>query len=778
MVNRRNLLKLSALGTASFAAPLAYSASKITMAYNTGNPPGSSSPKDLIDNAEDFDFLLTGAGVSHPNRLGVPLKSWKGMEAEFDADQAERVAEFDDSQDLREVQFNTYLDSTGFENPPLNYVDGTPLQVDRATQLVVRDGNLYTVKRPASFPHTLTGTWGADQTHLVLRSDQTVRQDLADPLTGPEMLGFRQLSTNASSRTVADRLRETVSVKDFGVKGDGITDDTAAIQAALDSITNGFLTTQQRYGGISLFFSEGIYLISKPLVIKSVNTTLTGAGAGATIIQATSGTFSADTGSALMGKWMIIWEAAYVLSGDDLYNCHVFDMSLDFNNRNDVKGIWIGGGRNSSSIERVQFIRYYTHLIELGKSARDFHSITQGFLVSNCLAIWDGNVGQHTADRDGLLFVISAGNENTFFNVDAASGSGETSIGTAFIVGNGSYQCGGNKFIACGVANLKAAHVIASTVSGFVVGETVTTGDGFKGVITSIAGLTLKMTVPVGGGSAYVPRTADSIVGGTSGATATITSAVFGKAWHLSNSWGTVIESVKAIESTACGVFMDNSDASKCTQNVVRGGRFFGFTASCFVAFGRSQFNRCEADVYSSSVSVLSGAKFATAQFYTVGSANASLVKFVSTEPSNSAIEYLSIGGLNVRNSANTAIFAGKNATGGVRVDNFRTDLFDANQVRLLDREGNVRVSTENGDNGKLTLHDGTGAARVIVAYDGSITVNSASGKTVAIQQNGASKIVIDAAGLIRFFGLTTAVPAATEAVYKDASGFVKVTPP
>lgn len=49
---------------------------------------------------------------------------------------------------------------------------------------------------------------------------------------GSSVVGFIQAGTGAVSRYVQDRLRETVSVKDFGAKGDGSTDDYAAIIAA------------------------------------------------------------------------------------------------------------------------------------------------------------------------------------------------------------------------------------------------------------------------------------------------------------------------------------------------------------------------------------------------------------------------------------------------------------------------------------------------------------------------------------------------------------------
>ena len=220
MVNRRQLLKISALGTASFAAPMAYSASKITMAYNTGNPPGSTSPKDLIDNAEDLDYLMTGSGASHPNRLGVPLKSWKGMEAEHNADQARRENEFDNDQSRREsefdadqarresefdeyqarhesefdaaqidraTQFNFFMDASGYEEP-IPYAAGIVLS--RVTKTVLYLGNIYRVR--TEFMPLTTTNWATDGPKLKLVGDDSLRQDMANTTDlgkGGAMLG-------------------------------------------------------------------------------------------------------------------------------------------------------------------------------------------------------------------------------------------------------------------------------------------------------------------------------------------------------------------------------------------------------------------------------------------------------------------------------------------------------------------------------------------------------------------------------------------------------------
>lgn len=74
--------------------------------------------------------------------------------------------------------------------------------------------------------------------------------------SGASKVGFLQVGSGATARTVQSKLRDMVSVKDFGAVGDGVTDDTAAIQAAIDS-------------GEDIFFPAGSYACG-PL-IQSAN---------------------------------------------------------------------------------------------------------------------------------------------------------------------------------------------------------------------------------------------------------------------------------------------------------------------------------------------------------------------------------------------------------------------------------------------------------------------------------------------------------------------------
>jgi hypothetical protein len=76
-----------------------------------------------------------------------------------------------------------------------------------------------------------------------------------------EQVTFIQAGLNVGPRTVLAKLRDSVSVKDWGAVGDGVADDTAAIQAAIDACFG--------VGGIepdSLHFPAGTYKVTSPLI--------------------------------------------------------------------------------------------------------------------------------------------------------------------------------------------------------------------------------------------------------------------------------------------------------------------------------------------------------------------------------------------------------------------------------------------------------------------------------------------------------------------------------
>ena len=91
--------------------------------------------------------------------------------------------------------------------------------------------------------------------------------------SGSSLVGFIQAGTGAVASTVQAKLRQYINAKDFGVVGDGTTNDTTALQNALTAAA-----------GKSLYLPAGTYLCTQ-LTISS-GTTLFGDSPATTIIKA------------------------------------------------------------------------------------------------------------------------------------------------------------------------------------------------------------------------------------------------------------------------------------------------------------------------------------------------------------------------------------------------------------------------------------------------------------------------------------------------------------
>lgn len=83
-----------------------------------------------------------------------------------------------------------------------------------------------------------------------------------------DLVTYSPNGTGAVDTTVETKLRESVSVKDFGATGDGVTDDTAAIQSGITFVSG---------NGKALYVPAGNYLLSATVDIPS-NVTMYGDG--------------------------------------------------------------------------------------------------------------------------------------------------------------------------------------------------------------------------------------------------------------------------------------------------------------------------------------------------------------------------------------------------------------------------------------------------------------------------------------------------------------------
>lgn len=114
-----------------------------------------------------------------------------------------------------------------------------------------------------------------------------VQNRFGTPVTGPanddsldaEDIVFTPAGTGAVPRTVQAKLRDTVSVRDFGAVGDGVANDTAAIQAAINATPS----------GATLLVNPGNYRLTAELTIPRPMRLMATAG-GAQLSMATTNT--------------------------------------------------------------------------------------------------------------------------------------------------------------------------------------------------------------------------------------------------------------------------------------------------------------------------------------------------------------------------------------------------------------------------------------------------------------------------------------------------------
>ena len=114
-----------------------------------------------------------------------------------------------------------------------------------------------------NYLNAATGTTGTTSSNLVFSEAPTIND--------ANLTGNTTIANDVDFPDALFAQQEIYNVKDYGAVGDGVTDDTEEIQAAIDAIS------LLSYRG-TVFIPSGVYLISDTLVIKANSLTLRGSG--------------------------------------------------------------------------------------------------------------------------------------------------------------------------------------------------------------------------------------------------------------------------------------------------------------------------------------------------------------------------------------------------------------------------------------------------------------------------------------------------------------------
>ncbi|EOZ9384332.1 glycosyl hydrolase family 28-related protein [Enterobacter bugandensis] len=211
----------------------------------TNLPVPSESPRDLKFNAGKIDEFVTSMGWTYTDRFGVQHYTIEGMR--WLAQQA--IATFG------------YITLDSFE-------DGNTLTLPNQVLRLEANGEYY--RWDGAFPKTVPAdstpdtTGGIGPGKWLSVGDAALRQQLAsdsDSL-GDALVTTKQPYTGAKNQTVHTKLAQVINVLDFdGVVGDGVNDDTAGIQAAVNATPEGG----------TLNIPSGIFVLTDEIIIdKSI----------------------------------------------------------------------------------------------------------------------------------------------------------------------------------------------------------------------------------------------------------------------------------------------------------------------------------------------------------------------------------------------------------------------------------------------------------------------------------------------------------------------------
>ncbi|NWB62360.1 hypothetical protein [Pseudomonas sp. F1002] len=192
-------------------------------------PTGSTDPRDLKDNAENFDVAVNAPNLNWVDRLGVIRLSWAGLEK----------------------QFANFLLNQGFQFLG-DYASG-PITIGAQNQVFSRNGNYYRPGPSLVLPYTTVSNWAIDEPKFLVAGDGVLRNELTSTALdkGISLLpgGQRLVSTVAVLKTMPSTTPATeVKLSRYRTGGPIINSEYEADFSDTTTVADDFVTIRTATG--------------------------------------------------------------------------------------------------------------------------------------------------------------------------------------------------------------------------------------------------------------------------------------------------------------------------------------------------------------------------------------------------------------------------------------------------------------------------------------------------------------------------------------------------
>lgn len=267
---------------------------------------------------------------------------------------------------------------------------------------------------------------------------------------------FVQSGAGAVTRTQTAKLKESVSVKDFGAVGDGVTDDTAAVQAFLNAC-------QDKRG----YMPPGIYKITSALTLQPqysyniegatydnsgvTGTVIYNAGTG-NAIYITNEPFTTNYDSQIRFANLTVKGNASSLNGFYVQHCMIFLENV-WSINNGTNGMYLERGY-SSSFRQAVFANNGQNGLQINRAANAIH-------FDHCIFNGNGTAGGGYAGCN-ISGAVADYNYGMAFSACDFTGNGNSSAsGYGCIV---QYARGAN-FVGCYFENNKTYNMYGDSTT-------------------------------------------------------------------------------------------------------------------------------------------------------------------------------------------------------------------------------------------------------------------------------------------------------------------------